>query len=317
MPTISIVVPCYNEEESLPRFMEETLKIISAMNEANNLHFELVFVDDGSSDDTLPVLRKISRESKSFVFVKVKFISFSRNFGKEAALLAGLHATSGDYVAVMDADLQDPPALLPEMYRAVTEENFDCAAARRYSRRGEPVIRSIFAKMFYKIYGKLTDIHVADGARDFRLMTRQVTDAILSLTEYNRFSKGIFSWVGFSTKWIPYDHVNRAAGNTKWSFSKLFLYSIDGVTAFSIKPLAIASFFGLLFCAMAFLGIAFIIVRWLLYGDPVAGWASTVTIVLLVGGIQLLCTGIVGQYLAKAYMETKTRPLYIIKEKVE
>jgi glycosyltransferase involved in cell wall biosynthesis len=302
---ISIVIPCRNEEECIPLFMAEIAKIEALISAAT---FELIFVDDGSADKTLDVLRQLSKNKKA------KYISFSRNFGKEAAMLAGLKASTGDYVAIMDADLQDPPSLLPEMFDAVTKEGFDCAAALRSTRKGEPVIRSFFAKVYYKILNKLTEIKVRDGARDFRLMSRQMVNAILSLAEYNRFSKGLFPWVGFKTKWITYEHVNRAAGKTNWNFWSLFVYSLDGITAFSVKPLALASFFGFIFCLLAFLGILFIIIRWLIYGDPVAGWASTVTIVLFVGGIQLFCTGILGQYLAKSYLETKQRPIYIVKE---
>jgi len=270
--------------------------------------FEIIFVDDGSTDKTLEILRSLSQKGKA------KYISFSRNFGKEAAMYAGLKASTGDFVAIMDADLQDPPSLLPEMFKAVTTEGYDCAAALRRSRKGEPVIRSFFAKFFYKLLNKLTDIKVQDGARDFRLMSRQMTDAILSLAEYNRFSKGLFPWVGFNTKWLTYEHVNRAAGKTKWNFWSLFVYSLDGITAFSVKPLALASFFGLMFCFLAFVGIAFIIIRWIIHGDPVDGWASTASLILFIGGIQLFCTGILGQYLAKSYLETKKRPSYIVKE---
>ena len=304
---ISIVVPCYNEEEALPIFYETLCKIQAAM---HPLDFEYVFVDDGSKDGTLQILRCLSKDN-----LNIKYISFSRNFGKEAALLAGLEAATGDFVAVMDADLQDPPELLPEMYAVIAEQGFDCAAARRVTRKGEPPIRSFFARRFYGLINKISDTQMVDGARDFRLMTRQMVDAILSLKEYNRFSKGLCSWVGFSTKWLEFENVPRIAGDTKWGFWKLFLYSVDGIIAFSIKPLAISSLFGVIFCLLAFLGVLVIIGRWLMFGDPVAGWASTVTIVLFVGGIQLFCVGILGQYIAKSYMEGKQRPIFIIRER--
>lgn len=305
---VSIVVPAYNEEESIPLFMEEISKVFASI---ENVQFECIFIDDGSNDSTLEVLEYMFQK-----YPQVKYISFSRNFGKEAALLAGLTESlkgRGDFIAVMDADLQDPPSLLPEMLNAITEEGFDCVATRRVTRKGEPPIRSFFAKCFYKIINKISDTQMEDGARDFRLMKRQVVEAVLSLREYNRFSKGLFSWVGFSTKWIAYDNIERVAGTTKWSFGKLLLYSLDGIIAFSVKPLMIASLFGILFCFIAILGLCFIIVRWFAFGDPVAGWASTATIILLVGGIQLFCVGILGQYLAKAYMELKRRPSYIVK----
>jgi len=304
--TLSVVIPAYNEEESIPLFLDYATEIASAM---PAVVFEYIFVDDGSTDGTLEVLRRLSDSN-----TQVRYISLSRNFGKEAALLAGIEAAAGDFVAVMDADLQDPPKLLAEMYAGVTEEGFDCAAARRITRKGEPPIRSFFAKNFYRLINIISDTQMVDGARDFRLMSRQVVDAVLSLKEYNRFSKGLFSWVGFSTKWIEYENVPRAAGNTKWSFWKLFLYSMDGILAFSIKPLAVSSLFGILFCFFALAGILFLVVRWLIFGDPVAGWASIVTLILLVGGIQLFCIGILGQYLAKSYMEGKHRPVFIIKE---
>ena len=317
--TISIIIPCYNEEESIPLFMDSITKVAAQMSLTSNqgghlqtITFEYIFVDDGSKDKTLQTLRKLSEENK-----QIKYISFSRNFGKEAALLAGLEAATGDYIAVMDADLQDPPELLPKMYEAITKEGFDCVATRRVTRTGEPPIRSFFAKMFYRVINKISDTQMVDGARDFRLMTRQMVDAILSLKEYNRFSKGLFSWVGFSTKWLEYDNVPRVAGQTKWSFWKLFLYSLDGIVAFSIKPLAISSLFGMLFCVGAFIGVGFIIARWLMFGDPVAGWASTAVIILFVGGIQLFATGILGQYVAKAYLEVKQRPVFVIKESSE
>jgi len=303
---ISVVVPCYNEEESIPLFLDETLKVASTM---EGVTFELIFVDDGSSDGTLRVLRALAKEHS-----EVQYISLSRNFGKEAALLAGLERSTGDFVAVMDADLQHPPEFLPQMYKGIVEEGYDCVATRRISRAGEPRIRSFFSKRFYRLINRIAETEMVDGATDYRLMTRQMVNAILSLKEYNRFSKGLFSWVGFSTKWIPFENVPRVAGDTKWSFWKLLLYSMDGVVGFSVKPLAISSFMGILFFLLSLLGAAFIIVRWLVFGDPVQGWASTVCIILFVSGTQLFCTGILGQYVAKSYLETKGRPIYIVKE---
>jgi glycosyltransferase involved in cell wall biosynthesis len=303
---LSIVVPCFNEEEALPIFFKALSQVFVSM---ENLEPEYIFVDDGSSDGTLRILRELSEQNPF-----VKYLSLSRNFGKEAALLAGLEASTGDFISVMDADMQDPPELLKRMYEIIVNKKVDCVATCRVTRTGEPPIRSFLARGFYKLINKISETQMVDGARDFRLMTRQMVDAIISLREYNRFSKGLFSWVGFTTKWIEYDNVERVAGTTKWSFWKLFLYSLDGITAFSIKPLALASLFGFLFCIGAFLGMLFIIVRYLMVGDPVAGWASTVTIVLFVGGIQLFCMGILGQYLARTYMEGKNRPVYIIRE---
>ena len=313
MPLISIVVPCYNEQEALPLFAGELSRIVDRMAvEFGGLSFEAVFVDDGSSDGTLRTLKELA--GGGALPFAAHYLSFSRNFGKEAAIYAGLEHARGDYVAIMDADLQDPPALLADMYRAVTQEGFDCAAARRTTREGEPPIRSFFARRFYHLINRLSTTEVADGARDFRLMRRCDVDAVLSLGEYNRFSKGIFGWVGFKNKWIPYQNVNRAAGESKWSFFSLFLYSIDGIVAFSTKPLAIASVSGILLCMVALLFTVYIAVRTLLYGDPVAGWPSTACIILFIGGLQLLCMGIFGQYLAKTYLETKRRPIYLVRE---
>ena len=244
----------------------------------------------------------------------MRYISFSRNFGKEAGILAGLEAAKGDYVAMMDADLQDPPALLPQMLDALLEEDYDCAATRRTNRKGEPPIRSFFARMFYKIINRLSDADIVDGARDYRLMRRRMVDAILALPEYNRFSKGIFGWVGFKTKWLKYVNVERVAGETKWSFWKLFLYSLEGIVAFTTAPLALASLIGIIFCVLAFVMILFIIVRTLLFGDPTSGWPSLVCIIFLCSGVQLFCMGVLGQYLAKTYMEVKHRPVYIVRE---
>jgi glycosyltransferase involved in cell wall biosynthesis len=306
MSKISIVVPCYNEEEALPFFYEEINKVAK---EFKGVTFELLFVDDGSKDKTLEILRELSKQDK-----RVRYISFSRNFGKEAGLYAGLSNATGDYVAVMDADLQDPPTLLIEMYDLIVNEHYDCVATRRVTRKGEPPIRSFFARLFYKFINKISKTEFVDGARDFRLMTRQMVDAILAMSEYNRFSKGIFSWVGFKTKWLEYKNVERVAGSTKWSFWKLFLYSIEGIVAFSTVPLSIASIMGMLFCLIAFLMIIFIIVKTLLFGDPTSGWPSLVCIIFLVSGVQLFCLGIMGQYISKTYLETKKRPIYIAKE---
>ena len=304
--TLSVIVPCYNEEEAIPIFLNKAVAVLSEM---KDITYELMFIDDGSEDATAEMVRGISKENSY-----VKYISLSRNFGKEAAMMAGLENATGDYIAIMDVDLQDPPELLPEMYEALVTEGYDCAATRRITRAGEPPIRSFFAKRFYKLINRISHSEVVDGARDFRLMTRQVADAVTSLKEYNRFSKGIFGWIGFNTKWIAYDNIPRAAGETKWSFWKLLVYAFDGIIGFSTVPLAIASVIGVLFFILALLGIVFIILRRLLFGDPVAGWASTVCIVLFASGVQLFCVGILGQYLAKNYLETKGRPIYIIKE---
>ena len=307
MKRISLVVPCYNEEEALPLFYRAADEVARSMPEQV---FEFLFVDDGSTDKTLALLREYRAKDE-----RVRYLSFSRNFGKEAALYAGLEASTGDYVAVMDADMQDPPSLLPEMYALVRSGEFDCAATRRVSRAGEPPVRSFCARMFYALIRHISSTEIVDGARDFRLMTRQMTDAVLQMGEYNRFSKGIFGWVGFRTKWLEYENVQRAAGQTKWSFWKLFIYSLEGITAFSTAPLAMAAVLGIVFCAVSFLAVCAIVVRTLVWGDPVSGWPSLACIMFFVGGVQLLCTGIVGQYLAKTYLETKRRPLYLIKER--
>ena len=304
--SISIVVPCFNEQEALPFFYKEFKSLTTKMSYED---FELIFVDDGSRDKTLDTIKDIAKND-----IRVKYISFSRNFGKEAAILAGLEHSKGDYVALMDADLQDPPAILPEMYEALTVEGFDSAATRRVTRKGEPPIRSFFARMFYKIMNKISKAELVDGARDYRLMNRRFVDALLSMKEYNRFTKGLFGWVGFKTKWIEFENVERVAGETKWSFWKLLAYAIEGIVAFSTAPLVIATIIGLFFCLLSFAGTAFIVVRKFLFGDPVQGWASTISVLLSIGGVQLLCTGILGQYLAKTYLETKRRPVYIVGE---
>lgn len=306
MKKISIIVPCYNEEEALPIFYKEIIKISKQMRDVD---FEYIFVDDGSKDNTLEVIKELGKKDK-----RVRYVSFSRNFGKESGMYAGLKASRGDYVAIMDADLQDPPSLLPKMYKAIVEEGYDSAATRRVTRKGEPVIRSFFARLFYKIINKISKADIVDGARDFRLMTRQMVDSIISIEEYNRFSKGIFGWIGFKTKWLEFENVERVAGETKWSFFKLFLYSLEGIVAFSTFPLSLAFVIGILFCLFA---IIFIIVRTLLFGDATRGWPSLVCIMFFISGIQLLYMGILGQYLSKTYLETKKRPIYIIKETEE
>lgn len=303
---LSVVVACYNEEEALPYFYKEINKIAKEMQE---LDFEFVFVNDGSKDKTLEVVKKFRKKDK-----RVKYVSFSRNFGKEAAMYAGLEYAKGDYITLMDADLQDPPAILPEMYCLIKNEGYDCVGTRRVTRKGEPPIRSFFARMFYKIINKLSKVEMVDGARDYRLMTRQMVDSIISMREYNRYSKGLFSFVGFKTKWLEYENINRVAGETKWNFWKLFIYAIDGITAFSTVPLVVSTIIGFLFCIISFIMILFIVIKTLIYGDPVSGWPSTVCIIFMVSGIQLFCMGIMGQYLAKTYLETKKRPIYIIRE---
>lgn len=306
MDKISIVVPCYCEEKSLPIFLKE---LGIALEYLNQIEFEIILVDDGSKDNTLQIIKEYSNK-----YNKIKYISLSRNFGKESALYAGLEATTGNYVAVMDADLQDPPYLLKEMYDILKHQNYDCVATMRVDRKGEPRIRSFFAQKFYKIINKISNVEIVDGARDFRLMKRKIVDSIISMKEYNRFSKGIFGWVGFNTKWISYENRERVAGNTKWSFWKLFEYSIEGIIAFSTTPLIISSFIGLLFFIISIIMVMIIIFKTILYGDPVAGWPSLACIIFFVSGIQLFCVGILGQYLAKTYMEVKKRPIYIIKE---
>ena len=304
--SISIIVPCFNESEASPIFMQEMEKIMDQM---RGQDFKLLFVDDGSSDDTLQVIKKLSEQDG-----RVGYISFSRNFGKEAAIYAGLQYADGDLVAVMDADLQDPPSLLPMMYQAVEEEGYDSAIARRVSRQGEPPVRSFFARMFYKVINRMSDVEIAEGARDFRLMNRKFVDALLRLRECNRFSKGLFGWVGFKNKWIEYENVERAAGGTSWSFRSLFKYSIEGLAAFTTAPLVFSSVMGIVLCIIALLVIAVIIIRKLLFGDPVNGWASMVCIMVFLGGIQLFCIGILGIYFSKMYLEIKGRPVYLIDE---
>ena len=308
MEKISVVVSCYNEEKALPLFYEE-MERVRKKDFENIVEFEYIFVNDGSKDKTLEIMKSLRKKDS-----KVRYVSFSRNFGKEAAMLAGLDASVGDYVAVMDADLQDPPALLRQMYDAIKNENYDAVGTRRVTRKGEPPIRSFFARIFYKIINKMSDIEMVDGARDYRLMKRQVVDSIISLREYNRYSKGLFSFVGYNTKWIEYENVERVAGETKWSFWKLFKYAIEGITAFSTTPLIISSIIGIVFCIVAFLAIIFIIIKTLVFGDPTSGWPSLACIIVFVSGVQLFSIGIIGQYLSKTYLEVKKRPIYIIKE---
>ena len=309
MEKISIIVPCYNEEKAVPLFYDEMERVIKEDFSKSNLKFEYIFVNDGSTDNTLHEIKELHKKDK-----KIRYISFSRNFGKEAAMFAGLEAAEGDYITVMDADLQDPPSLLKQMYDTIKEEGYDCVATRRVTRKGEPPIRSIFSRLFYKLINKITDFEMVNGARDYRLMTKQVKDAIIKMKEYNRFSKGLTSFVGFDTKWIEYENVKRNAGETKWSFWKLFKYALEGITAFSTAPLAISSILGLLFTIISVIFIFIIIIKTLVFGDPTSGWPSMVCIMLFMGGIQLLSLGVIGQYLAKTYLEVKNRPIYFVKE---
>lgn len=304
MEKISLIIPCYNEQEVLGILYEELKKVTSQMSEYD---FELLFVDDGSKDKTLSILKSFAEEDD-----RVIYLSFSKNFGKEAAMYAGFCNATGDYVAVMDADMQDPPSLLPEMMSYLEDGEYDSVATRRVTRAGEPKIRSFFARQFYKIINKISDSDIVDGARDFRLMKRDMVDAIVAMGERNRFSKGIFGWIGFKTKWLPFENVERAAGETKWNFWSLFKYSLDGIFNFSQVPLQFASFLGIFFTFISFVAIVFIMVRKWIWGDPVEGWPSLVCIITFIGGIQLFCMGIMGQYLAKTYLEVKKRPHFII-----
>ena len=308
MKQISILVPCYNEEENIRPFREEIRRVFRE-SFSDKYTLELLYIDDGSRDGTLERIRELAREDPD-----VKYLSFSRNFGKEAALYAGLEHAFGDYVAVMDVDLQDPPSLLPEMAKALESGEYDVAAARREDRKGEPPVRSFFARLFYRLIRKISDVDIVDGTRDFRLMTRQYVESLLELKEYNRFSKGLFGWVGYRVKWIAYENIKREKGNTKWSFWKLFLYSIDGIVAFSVVPAVMAAAFGAVFCAAAFLFLFVVFIRAMIYGDPVAGWPSLVCIILFVSGIQFFFMGVLGEYMAKTYMEVKRRPVYLCRE---
>ena len=305
---ISIIVPCFNEEESIPFFLKEMQPIIAKFNK-EKVSIELIFVDDGSKDQTLSIIKKLKEENDY-----IHYISFSKNFGKEAAMYAGMKMAKGDLVALMDVDLQDPPMLLLEMYQEIKNNNYDVVAAKRKNRKGEPIIRSFLANMFYKIISKLSKLNIISGERDFRLMTRQVKDSILTMSEYNRYSKGLFSYIGFKTKWLEYENVKRVAGTSKWSFWKLMLYAFDAIIAFSTLPLMISTFLGIIFCLISFIMIFIIIIKTLVFGDPVNGWPSLVCIIFFVSGIQLFCLGISSAYISKTYLETKNRPLYIIKE---
>ena len=303
MKKISIIVSCYNEEEAIPLFYKELINNLSKM----ELNYEIIFIDDGSKDKTLEVIQTLRKEDKN-----IRYISFSRNFGKEAAMIAGLEAATGDYITFMDADLQDPPALIPVMYNYL-KKGYDCVGTRRVTRKGEPKIRSFFARMFYKIINKLSKVEMVDGARDFRLINRRMADAILSMKEYNRYSKGIFSFVGFKTKWLEYENIERVAGKSKWNFWKLFKYAIEGIVGYSTFPLVVSAFIGLFFCLISFIMIIIIVLKTLLYGDPVSGWPSMMCAIFLVGGIQLFVMGVMGSYLSKTYLETKKRPIYIVR----
>lgn len=312
---ISVVVPCYNEQEVLHYFYSEMSKVMDKMGsetgEAAGIDFEIIFVNDGSKDETLKIMHELAENDG-----RVKYLSFSRNFGKEAAILAGFKHATGNYICMMDADLQDPPSLLPEMYKTLKDNTeYDSVATRRVSRNGEPPIRSFFARLFYKIMNKISDTELMDGARDYRLMSRQFVDSLLELKEYNRFSKGLFGWVGYKTKWIEYKNIERVAGETKWSFFKLLLYAIDGVVAFSTVPLTVVSLIGMFMLFVSFIVIIFIIIKTLIFHDPTSGWPSLVCIITFIGGLQIFCLGVIGQYLSKTYLETKNRPRYIIEEK--
>lgn len=312
MDKISVVIPCWNEEEALPIYYKEMRRVMDKMSNnagEESLDFELIFVDDGSTDGTLRVMKDLHGED-----ARCKYFSFSRNFGKEAAIYAGLKASEGSFVAVMDVDLQDPPPLLPKMYEILKNEDYDSVATRRSTRKGEPKIRSFLSESFYKVINRISKTEIVSGARDYRLMNRKMADAVLEMSEYNRFSKGIFGWVGFRTKWLEFENVERSAGETKWSLKKLFCYSMEGITGFSVAPLSLASIVGVFFCVLSFLLILLIVVRTLIWGDPVSGWPSMACIIFMVSGVQLLCTGIVGQYLSKTYLETKHRPIFILKD---
>ena len=309
MPLLSLIVPCYNEQETLRPFMKTLYEVLDALPDVQP---EVILVNDGSADETLPLMRELAVEYRG-----ARYISFSRNFGKESAMLAGFQAARGDYVAVMDADLQDPPALLPEMLRAVREEGFDCAGTRRVSRKGEPVIRSFFARAFYQLINVVSHTQLVDGARDYKLLSRRVVDALLQLPEYNRFSKGLYEWVGFRTKWMEFENVERVAGETKWSFWRLFKYSLEGIVAFTTMPLAVASVLGMFCMLVALVIIVSLVVRQMLWHNSVDGWTSLVCIVVMLSGLQLFCVGVLGQYVSKMYLEIKRRPHYIVAEQSE
>lgn len=304
MKKLSVIVPCFNEEESIPYFYEEIKKVTNSM----NVKLELIFVDDGSRDKTLEVVKNLTEDKV------VKYISFSRNFGKEAAMYAGLNMCTGDYVTIMDADLQHPPELLPEMLRIIEEENYDCVATKSINKKGYSFFRKIFTRCFYKIIEKMSNTKMVPGANDYRLMTRQMVNSIINVKEYNRYSKGIFSFVGYKTKWIEFEVQERKVGTTKWNFWKLFSYALDGIVGFSTAPLTLSAIIGLFFCIVSFIMIIVIIIKTLIFGDPTSGWPSLVCIIFFVSGVQLLCIGVIGEYLAKIYLEVKGRPIYIVKE---
>lgn len=303
MDLLSIVVPCFNEEESVEIFFKEIQKVLADQN------YEIIYINDGSSDNTLKEIKKLANENSN-----IKYISFSRNFGKESAIYAGLKNASGDLVCLIDVDLQHPPSLIPEMIETIFNEDYDVVAARRVSRKGEPAIKSFFSHSFYKIFNRISEIELVEGATDYRVMTRQVVDSILELSEYNRFSKGLFHWVGFNTKWIPYENIERIAGETTWSFWGLVQYSIEGIVAFTTIPLSISTFIGTIISIIAFIYMIFIVIRYLIYSDPVQGYPTIMCVMLFLGGIQLLSIGVLGKYLEKTYVETKNRPIFIVKE---
>ena len=304
------VIPCYNEVENVEDIYNEIMKNEECLR-SREIETEILYIDDGSKDGTPDKVKELAARDS-----RVHLISFSRNFGKEAGIFAGLENAKGDYVALMDADLQDPPSLLPQMFDEILDNGYDCVATRRVSRKGEPVIRSMFARLFYRIMRKISKTDIVDGARDYRLMSRSMVDAIVSMREYNRFSKGIFGWVGFKTKWLEFENVERRKGETKWSFWGLFKYSLEGIMGFSTAPLAMASVLGIVFTIIAFFAIIFIIVKTLVFGDPTSGWPSMACIIIFMGGIQLFCVGILGQYLSKVYVEVKERPIYIVRERL-
>lgn len=304
MKKLTVIVPCYNEQESLPLFFDEIVRVSNLMKD--KVAFEVLYINDGSTDGTLEEMKELRKKDS-----RMKYISFSRNFGKEAAMYAGLEHATGDYVAIIDADLQHPPAMLLDMYEGIVNEGYDCVAAKRVTRKGEPKIRSFFSRRFYKLISKLSKIEIVEGAVDYRLMTRPMVEAILKMSEKNRFTKGIFGWIGFHTKWIPYENVERVAGTTKWSFWKLLKYSMEGIIGFSTAPLAMSSILGIAFCMIAFLAIVYIVIKTIIWGDPTSGWPSLACLILMIGGIQLFCMGILGQYLGKAYIEVKNRPIYL------
>ena len=310
MEKLSVIVPCFNEQETLQDYYDAISKVRETLL-GKECELQVILVDDGSKDKTLAKMKELSGQCSW-----IRYISFTRNFGKEAAIYAGLTHAEGEYVSLMDVDLQDPPELIPEMLDIIRQGEYDCVGTRRVDRKGEPPVRSFFARMFYKLMNHISDVEIVDGARDFRLMTRRYVNSLLEMKEYNRFSKGLFGWVGYKTKWLEYENVERTHGETKWSFWKLFLYSLDGITAFSTVPLAISSIMGVVFCIIAFVAIIALIIKNLIYHDPTPGWPSMVCIILLVSGVQLFCLGIVGQYLSKTYLEVKKRPIYLVKEEL-